>query len=379
MLGWKTVWLAGSLALMLGMGCGEPVQEVITVGPGPLLVGKPAASLAGAMTWLNSPEVSLASLTGSVWVLQFFDYSCVNCIRTYPYLAEWRRRYEPLGVRFVGVHSPQYGFAMDPANVQADVKRHHLTHPIAVDSYLKIAEAYGNKFWPRTLVVDPRGTIRADQIGEGGYAAVEQTIQDLVRVAKPQVLFPELVQALSAVDLPGAVCYPTTPETYLGTLRGKLGNDEPAPITNALVRYQAPESRAEGVVYAHGAWSMHDEFIRHADDSETLEESLWLKYRAVEVNVVMKPEGIYWHSVFVEIDGRPVPREVAGQDILYSPEGQSYVKVDAPRMYNLTARQPYGTYELRLSVRGKGLSVYSFSFGTCAIPAGTPRLRDAGP
>jgi hypothetical protein len=100
-----------------------------------------------------------------------------------------------------------------------------------------------------------------------------------------------------------------------------------------------------------------------------------LKYRAVELNVVMKPEEIYWMKVFVKQDGTWLPREIAGEDIKYDDMGRSYVEARAPRMYNLVAGQPYGTYELELHVEGKGLSVYSFSFGTCEMPQNADKLR----
>ena len=106
-----------------------------------------------------------------------------------------------------------------------------------------------------------------------------------------------------------------------------------------------------------------------------MEDFLLLHYHATELNVVMKPEAIYWSQVFVQQDGRWLPREIAGADILYDPEGRSYVKADASRMYGLVANQPYGAHELRLLSGGKGLSIYSFSFGTCVIPSGVDRLQ----
>src|SRR5439155_18203884 len=122
-------------------------------------------------------------------------------------------------------------------------------------------------------------------------------------------------------------------------------------------------------------WSNLDEYLRHAVDADATNGCLVLKYRAVEVNVVMKPEDIYWKQVFVKQDGAWLSKDIAGQDIQYDENGQSFVRVDLPRMYNLIDSQPYGTYELQLSTKGKGLSVYSFSFGTCADPKQTGQIR----
>lgn len=363
------------MALVLGFGCRPPdVKEA--VAPYPSLVGREAPALHGAFTWFNGPGMKLEALRGKVVLLQFFDYSCVNCIRTYPYLTEWYRRYAPLGLEVVGVHSPQFGFSSDPVNVLASVRQYNLTYPIAIDSDLTIAQAYTNRFWPRMLLVDQAGKVRFDHTGEGAYLEAERMIQTLLREGEPTVKLPALMSPLRDVDRPGVVCYPTTPELYLGRLRGQLANVERA-ATNAVILFSWPEPRVEGKVFANGEWSIYDEYMRHAVDKDHLEDGLMLKYRATELNVVMKAEGNYWMQVFVEIDGKPIRRDAAGIDVSYDEEGRSFVRVDVPRMYNVTVKQPYGMYEARLRVRGKGLSVFSFSFGTCAIPRDADTLRPA--
>jgi thiol-disulfide isomerase/thioredoxin len=369
-------WIARGgflLALGFGVGCEPAPRADAPVSLSPWL-GQPAPALTGALTWINSPEIQLDQLRGAVTLIHFFDYNCVNCIRTYPYLQEWRRRYADAGLRVIGVHSPQYAFAMDPANVLSSLRRHQLTHPVAVDSNLQIAGAYTNRFWPRMFLVDRAGTIQFDQIGEGGYVELEQTIQKLLREMDPRREFPPVMTPVHDFDRPGAVCYPVTAELYLGHIRGTLANLEGAP-SNSVVKFVLPAQRAEGRVFASGAWSVFDEYMRHAEDSDDLDDCLWVKYRAVEVNIVMKPESVYWMEVFVQQDNQPIPRTVAGADVQYTAEGASYIRVDEPRMYSVINRQPYGAYELRVCARGKGLSVYSFSFGTCAIPAHTEQLR----
>lgn len=322
---------------------------------------------------MNSPEVHLASLKGRVVLLDFFEYSCVNCIRTLPYLKEWQRRYEALGLSIVGIHTPQYGFSMDPLNVFAGVKRLGVTYPVAVDSEFHIADAYLNRFWPRVFLVDKEGNVRFDHTGEGAYDKIEETIQTLLREIHPDAKFPGVLAPLRAVDKPGAVCQPVTPELYLGKTRGSLANlDESA--TNTIVNLRLPETLKEGRIYAAGDWSNHSEFIRHAADNDDLMDCVALKYRAVELNVVMKPESVYWMQVFVKQDDQWLPRNGAGEDIQFDEEGRSFVHVDEARMYNLVANQPYGAYEVRLYVKGKGLSVYSFSFGTCEVASTGDKL-----
>jgi len=363
--------------LALGVQCGPPEQPTKpTASPYPTLVGQMAPELEGALTWFNGPALKLESLRDKVVLLQFFDYSCVNCIRTYPYLIEWNHRYAALGLQIIGVHAPQFEFSMDPANVLSSIRRYNLAYPIAVDSHLKIAGAYTNRFWPRTLIVDQQGAIRFDHTGEGAYAEAEQMIQTLLRESNPNVKLPALFPPVHDFDKPGAVCYPITTELYVGRLRGQLANAEIA-ATNTVINFHLPEPRDEGKVYANGDWAVHDEYMRHAVDKEHLDDCLTVKYRATELNIVMKPESIYWMQVFVEQDGKPLRQEGAGSDVQYDAEGRSFVRVDIPRMYNIIGKQPYGMYEARFSVRGQGLSVYSFSFGTCAMPKGADTLRPA--
>jgi len=289
-------------------------------------------------------------------------------------LLEWERRYTPLGLQVVGIHSPEFDFGLTPANVQENVNRAGLTHPIAVDSYLKITGTYKNRYWPRMLLFDKAGIVRFDHTGEGQYAEIERMIQTLVHELNPQAQLPALMQPVHDFDRTNVVCYTVTPELYLGRMRGDLGNPETS-ATNAIIAFHLPAERDDGVVYAQGDWSVHDEYMRHAVDKDELTDFLMLKYQATEFNVVMKPEGSYWMQVFVEQDGQPIPKDFAGTDISYDDSGRSFVKTDSARLYNLTRRQPFRSYEARFSVRGKGLSVYGFSFGTSVMPTETGVFR----
>ena len=355
-----------ALLFVATSSCDEPARPA---PPPPPTTGTIAPEIDGALTWLNSPALTLAELKGKVVLVDFFEYSCVNCIRTFPYLKEWQRRYAPLGLVIVGIHTPQYGFSMDPVNVQAGVKQLGLTFPVAVDSEFQIADAYQNRFWPRVFLVDKLGNIRFEHTGEGNYQEIEAEIQKLLREIDPSVALPGLFPLLRAVDRPGAVCMPVTPELYLGKTRGQLANWDES-NTNAVANLRLPARLEEGRIYAEGDWAHQSEYLRHAMDKDELTDSIALKYRAVELNVVMKPEGNYWMQVFIKQNGEWLPRRFAGEDIRYDDEGRSYAVVDSPRMYNLTVNQPYGVYDVRLYVKGKGLSVYSFSFGTCEV---TPR------
>jgi hypothetical protein len=264
---------------------------------------------------------------------------------------------------------------MDPQNVFNAVKRLGLPYPVVVDSNFQIADAYDNRFWPRKFLIDREGMIRFDHTGEGAYIKTEQKIQELLREINPQAEFPVPMAPLHATDREGVVCYPITPELYLGQERGKLGNDAAGTSTDP-VTFKLPAELATDTIYAAGEWANQKEYLRHTRDTEEYVDFLALVYRATEVNVVMKPEDVYWLKILVEQDGQPLRTEIAGADV-YFEDGRSFIKADAPRMFNLIANQPYGTHELRLYPLSKGLSVYSFSFGTCEMPANVKRLQQA--
>jgi len=349
------------------LGCKRPATTAVAPG-------RPAPELTGGLTWLNSTPVSLASLRGKVVLLNFFEYSCVNCLRTFPYLQEWQKRYASDGLVIIGVHTPQYGFSMDPQNVYAGVKRLGVTYPVVVDSDFHIADAYGNRFWPHFFLIDENGLIRFDHTGEGAYAEMELMIQRLLHEINPSRQYPAPLPPFRDIDKPGAVCYPITAELYLGETRGRLGNVG-VDVTNGAALFTLPEKLEEGQIYASGEWANRSEYIRHTRDTDEPQDFLALRYHATEVNVVMKPEDIYWLRVFVKQDGEWLRNEVAGADIKFDEAGRSYVEARSARMYNLVAHQPYGSHKLQLIVQSLGLSVYSFSFGTCEMPSSEDRLR----
>jgi thiol-disulfide isomerase/thioredoxin len=339
--------------------------------------GKPAPELNGGLTWLNSTPVRLAEMRGKVVLLDFFEYSCVNCIRTLPYVDEWRKRYANDGLVVVGVHTPQYEFSMDPQNVNSGAHRLGITFPVVVDSDFHIADAYGNRFSPRLFLIDKKGHIRFDHTGEGAYVETELMIQKLLHEIEPSKTFPAPMSPVRATDRAGAVCYPVTAELYLGQVRGRLGNAGKGD-SNSAALFTLPNEMEEGLIYAAGEWDNRSEYLRHTRDTDDPQDLIALRYRATEVNVVMKPEDVYWMRVFVKQDGDWLPREIAGADVKYDDQGRSYVEAKSARMYNLIGQQPYGRHDIRLIVQNRGLSVYSFSFGTCEMPSAQDKLQTEG-
>ena len=143
-------------------------------------------SLAGAVQWLNSPELSREDLRGKVVLIDFWTFDCINCQRTLPYVKQWAQKYEKDGLVVIGVHTPEYGFERVIASVREQVRRLGITYPVAVDNDYRIWRAFNNQYWPAHYLIDAKGQVRYSHFGEGAYATQEQVIQQLLAEAADQ-------------------------------------------------------------------------------------------------------------------------------------------------------------------------------------------------
>lgn len=141
-------------------------------------------SLAGAMQWLNSPELSAESLRGKVVLVDFWTYDCINCQHTLPYVKDWAKKYEKDGLVVIGVHTPEYGYERIIDNVKDQVKKLGITYPVAIDNNYAIWRNFDNQYWPAHYLIDAKGQVRYSHFGEGRYEAQEQMIQQLLQEAK---------------------------------------------------------------------------------------------------------------------------------------------------------------------------------------------------
>ena len=157
--------------------------------------------------WINSEPLHLETLRGRVVLTDIWDFTCINCIRTLPYLVDWHRRYADRGLTIVGVHSPEFEFAKNGRQVEAAARRFGLAHPIVLDNDYDTWTAYANRYWPAHYLIDPQGYIRYTRFGEGGYHDVEMALQRLLRELDPSIDLPEPMPPLRAEDRPGAVCH----------------------------------------------------------------------------------------------------------------------------------------------------------------------------
>jgi thiol-disulfide isomerase/thioredoxin len=149
--------------------------------PAKVSTGKDLQEFQGIQEWLNSPPLTKADLKGSVVLLQFWTFACINCQRTLPYITSWHQQYASQGLKVIGVHTPEFPYERQVKNIQAAVKHHGITYPVPIDNSFKTWQAYKNEYWPHLFLADRQGVIQYDHIGEGAYSETAQMIQKLLK------------------------------------------------------------------------------------------------------------------------------------------------------------------------------------------------------
>ncbi len=319
----------------------------------------------GGAGWINSDPLTPPELRGKVVLVDFWEYTCVNCLRTLPYLREWYRRYHDDGFIIVGVHTPEFRFSGERANVEAAAKRLGVTWPIVLDDRGAIWNRYGNTDWPHEYLFDQEGRLVESYAGEGGYPETEARIQQLLKASNPQLRFPPVMALLpqDSYDKPGAVCYPKTPEILVG--RDVANGSGPSTGMQDTQYSFAGGDVQDGAVYLQGYWRV----TRQAAISGESDGSLTLRYHAIQLVAVLRPERGGAIRMDVTQDGRPVAKSDAGADLRFDERGNAYVNVDAARAYELVTNAAFGAHTLRLAPRSDGLGIYDIAFESCEVPA----------
>jgi len=326
----------------------------------------------GNTGWIDSKPLTPASLHGKVVLVDFWEYTCVNCLKTLPYERTWYDRYAKYGFTIVSVHTPEFKFSGEPANVAAAVKRLGVDWPVVLDSRQTIWDRYANDVWPRELLFDQNGKLIADHSGEGDYPDMERRIQQALRAHDPSVRFPAVMDYLpgDAYSKPGAVCYRHTPEMYLGNWRGDgaLGNVTGYGGDGRTIAYLDATPHDEGRAYLQGSWFESGEALVNGSGSAG-QAHLAVSYRALQVVAVLRPHDVPAVDVLVLQDGAPLTAQDAGADIRFDPKGRSYLRVDAPREYDVVMNKHFAQHDLELLPQHPGLGAYTFDFEACEVGA----------
>ena len=321
-------------------------------GPQELDAGKPAGPLDGATGWINSPPLAPADLAGKVVVYDFWTYSCINCVRTIPYLRAWYDRYARDGLVIVGVHSPEFDFEHKRANVEAATQRLGVTWPVVLDNDKAIWTTFRNAYWPAKYVADRDGNIRYKHYGEGAYGETEDTLRALLGVdpASPRAGAPgEGPTADPAPDDSHRI----TPETYLGVTRGT------ARAAPGLITYPEPAVPATHQVRLAGRWFGEEEKVTAGDAGA----AIVLSYRASEVNIVMTPPRGDAVDVQVELDGAPLRPGFRTADTTVDDSGATFIHVDHDGLYRVVLGPGVEEHLLRLTARQPEVAAFAFTFG----------------
>jgi thiol-disulfide isomerase/thioredoxin len=327
-----------------------------------------------SVEWLNSSSFTMAGLRGKVVMIDFWEYTCINCIRTFAENKKWYERYHKYGFEIIGVHCPEFDIAYRVSNVKTAVKRFGLPYPVVVDDSFLIWRNYHNSTWPNRFLIDAKGYIRYDRSGEGGDSALEHAIQQLLKEAHPGLKFPSSYTIPLEKNAFAPACGVTTPEMYVGQWqdRGILSNQQGYHKGRTL-NYTLPARVEDGQAAVSGRWETDDG--RNPDQSNGMiyrgkkkgegpsGDELEMHYHARELYAVMSVEHGRPERVYIRQGGKDLASQNKGVDVQFDTQGHSYIELREPRMYYLTANPKFGSHEVELLPTRGGLTINSFTFG----------------
>ena len=314
-------------------------------------------SLAGATEWLNSPPLTPAGLRGSVVLVDFWTYTCINWLRTLPYLRAWADKYRDHGLVVLGVHTPEFDVEHDLDNVRRAVKDLRVDYPVAVDNDYAIWTAFDNHYWPALYFVDAHGQIRHHQFGEGRYEESEMIAQQLLTEAGAEGIGQDLV----VVD-PGGVETAAdwdsllSPENYLGYARTENFASHDGAVLDTPQVFAVPGRLRLNQWALAGAWTVK----RQAIVGNQAEGRIAYRFHARDLHLVMAPPARGTPVRFrVRIDGQP-PGAAHGTDV----DEQGNGTVTDPRLYQLVRQPgPIGDRTFEVTFLDPGAQAYAFTFG----------------
>ncbi len=304
----------------------------------------PAPEFTGIDGWLNAQQpLTLASLHGKVVLVDFWTYSCINCLRTLPYLTAWDRQYRDKGLVIIGVHAPEFAFERDKNNVAAALTAHGIAYPVALDNRLDTWTAFHNQYWPAHYLINQQGQVVYTHFGEGHYAETENNIRYLLGLERK---FEEKNEV-------SATSQGQTPETYLGYKRSARFASPEVLARDVPQTYTTPSALSVHSWALAGAWRVEGERIVATQAGASLK----IKFNAEKVYLVLGTKNDRPVKASVLLNGRPLGTS-AGKD---TPD--SRIDVRAHRLYELVAQREMREGVLEIKSEESGLTAYAFTFG----------------
>ncbi|HTJ62164.1 MAG TPA: cytochrome c biogenesis protein DipZ [Alphaproteobacteria bacterium] len=312
-------------------------------------------SLDGATLWLNSPPLTPEALKGKVVLVDFWTYSCINCLRALPYIRAWSAKYKDKGLVVIGVHAPEFAFEKDPANVRKAVADMHIDYPVALDNDFKIWQAFDNKYWPAHYFVDANGNIRHHHFGEGEYAESEAVIQQLLAEAGVKDVGGMAKVAATGAEMPADKDAVQSPETYVGYGRGERFSS-PESVGDGPQQFTVPSTLDLNHWALGGKWTIE----RERSSLDAAGGRIACRFHARDLHLVLGPGA----------DGKPVRFKVTIDG--HAPGAEHGVDTDADGKGTVTGERLYQLVRQSGDIQDKtfeieffdpGVQAYAFTFG----------------
>ncbi|MYI83439.1 MAG: redoxin domain-containing protein, partial [Chloroflexi bacterium] len=336
---------------------------------GPRIV--PEYEVVGLGMWFNSEPFTIQEQleAGNVVLIDFWTYSCINCVRTLPFLRDWHEKYADRGLVILGVHRPEFAFEESAENVAAAIERLDVPWPVAQDNDSRTWRAFNNRWWPSKFLFDKTGKVVWANIGEGRYAETERAIRKALTEAGHDVSDIQAGTISNVARDPRASN--RTRELYGGYWRSGgvyAAQEEYYLEFDREVLYEdidtTTDEREDDKWYVHGLWRNEREAIVHARETENLEDYFAFLFRASSVNVVLEPPAGESYDVYIRIDGRPLTPEEAGGDVKFDEAGNSFIHVNEPRHYAIVELPDFGEHELQLASNSDKFGIFALTFGS---------------
>ena len=349
-------------------------------------VGDCAPEFAGTQEWINGGPLAMESLLGKVVLIDFWTYSCINCIRTLPFLQTWNERYTDEGLVIIGVHTPEFEFEKVYDNVVEATMDMGVAWPVVQDNEFSVWRSYSNRFWPAKYLVDKEGVIRYRHFGEGRYSETEEEIRKLLAEVGAET---DTMALPLPEDQKVDSTYVTeanlrrTPELFAGWRFTDLGRRDGVGqaetyMEAATVSYRRGDQSAEVTefhtptqvlvdnIYLQGPWAIGPESARHARQTENPEEDfILLAYSSRSVNAVLTSESGEPYKVVVKLNNEFLTEENKGEDVVIGESGESFVMVTSPKAYYLVEHPSWQENQyLQLFSTSDDFGLFSFTFGT---------------
>lgn len=312
--------------------------------------------------WLADPPPTKESLHGAPVLIDFWDSTCLPCLRTLPWIRAWHRRYAEHGLVVVSVHTPEFRFEPEDDLVAGFAAEHELRYPIGLDTGRRVWEAFHNRYWPSRYLFDETQRLRYYHFGEGNVAECETAIRSLLEAMHPEAPLPPPHRWPDEESASRA-----EPEMYLGLERAHVGNEERA-TAGEPHRWTLPGRRGAGQPYLDGPWRPE---LRYVESIGAEPASVYARTRAAGVHALLDRTGPDPVTVEVLRNGEPVPERARGASISVTATGRTLVEVAGPRLYELILDPEDHVIDVQLRVEMPGLRAYTLAFEQ--RPAPEPR------